>query len=311
MKRALSALLAAVLAVAPVFANVKDLKGFDKKVYDGAFALYASSHSLGIRDRFICTAQAVKADGHGGYILLSAGHCTTANPEMPRDLEFSVAEDLGGSLMPVVLLQSAFEDYDKTKTRLDFAEFYLRTDKKYPVTQLGDENDARLEDPTVNVNFSLELNKFVSLGHVSGKVEANGDMVNEIAVDQFSSHGASGSSVVDKRTKKVIGILVAGVDGTTTAAWVEPISRIKKFLNRATLPRDTKPYVAPQHEQYAPDADDVVPPLPDVPETAPLPGCSDAVQARIVNGQVVAQRKVVACLSEDGHWFDPYTGEVF
>lgn len=255
MKRILSVLLAAILFAAPAFANVKDLKGFDKKVYDGALALYASSHDLGIRDRFICTVQVVgKADR--GYYLLGAGHCTPANPDLPKDMEFSVAEDINGSLTPVMLIQSEMNE------PVDYAEYYLRTDKKYPVTALGDESDARIGDETINGNFSLALGKFASRGRVSSKVAESGDMKGFLGVDEFDSHGASGSSVVDERTKKIIGIVIAGVDGATVSTWVEPISVIKKALSKATLPRSTKPYVRKQYPEYVPDIDDVMPKLP-------------------------------------------------
>lgn len=271
MKRILSALLAAVLFVAPAFADVKPLKGFDKKVYDGSFALYASSHQLGIRDRFICSAQAIKKVD-GGYFLLSAGHCTPANSEeLPPDMEFSVAEDLGGDLTPVVLVQAALEN----STGLDYSEFYLRTNKQYPVMELGDESDARLGDKTIDVNFSLALAKYVSYGRVSSEVSKDGEAKGRLGVDQFDSHGASGSSVVDERTKKVIGIVVAGVDGATTATWVEPISRIKKILAQATLPRSTRPYVAPQSKSYVAEPEI---PAATFPDAAPLVGAVQQVK---------------------------------
>lgn len=303
MKRILSVLLALVLSVAPAFANVKPLKGFDKKVYNGAFALYASSHELGIRDKFICSAQAFKKVGDG-YLLLSAGHCTPANPELPSDMEFSVAEDLGGTLTPVALVQSQLD----RDSKVDFSEFYLRTNKKYSVIELGDESDARIGDETVDVNFSLALSKFVSKGRVSSEVQKDGEMKGRFGVDQFDSHGASGSSVVDKRTKKIIGIVVAGVDGATVATWVEPISVIKNIL-KATLPRSTKPYVQKKYPQYVSAPDEIS--SPSFPEKAPVIGCYDAKQAKVVNGVVVEEREVIACQSGDGHWFDPNTGEIF
>jgi hypothetical protein len=259
MRKALAFLASMFLAIAPAFANVKDLKGFDKKVYTGALALYASSHELGIRDRFICTAQVIGKAGNRGYYLLSAGHCTPANPGLPSDMEFSVSDDLGQSLTPVTLLQSAM---DESKA-VDYSEFYLRTDKKYPMMELGDESDARIGDETIDVNFSLALGKFASKGHVSSKIAENGEAKGFLGVDQFDSHGASGSSVVDERTKKVIGIVIAGVDGATVSTWVEPISRIKKELLKATLPRTQKVYAPLPRIQYVPVPD--IPALPVVP----------------------------------------------
>lgn len=222
MKRFLSLVLSLCVATATFSSglSIAPPKGFDGKVYKGSFALYASSEELGIKDKFICSAQAV-AKVNGGYELLSAGHCTPANAALPTDMTFSVAEDLGGPLLPVKLAAAKLDGSS------DWSIYYLQTNKKYPVAALGSEAEMTIGDKTVDVNFSLALAKEVSWGYVSSKLQKDGPMAGFFQVTQFDSHGASGSSVVSERTHQVIGIVIAGVDGTTTPTWVEPISLIK------------------------------------------------------------------------------------
>ena len=244
VKKILSLALAVAMLLAPLctLAEIKGLTGFDKKVYDGAMALYASSESYRIKDRFICSAQVVEKI-EGGYKLLSAGHCTPANADLPSDMTFSVASDLGKPLTPVKLMAAKLNDSE------DWSVFYLATDKKLSVVSLGDENNAKINDKTIDVNFSLSLAKEVSMGLVSSTVQNQGPMAGFFQVTQFDSHGASGSSVVDERTKKVIGIVIAGVDGTTTPTWIEPISVIEKAVNKAALPRSANTKFDPLIEQ--------------------------------------------------------------
>ena len=227
MKKFLVAVLAFVLSTAPVFATGSSIalpKGFHGKVYNGALALYASSQEADVQDRFICTVQVI-AKVKGGYELLGAGHCTPANTEdLPSDMTFSVATDLNGALMPVKLVKAKMEE------PVDYAIYYLPTNKKLPVIPLGDEHQMKIDDKTIDVNYSLALAKEVSLGVVSRQVQTDGPMEGFFEVTEFDSHGASGSSVVSQRTKSVIGIVIAGVDGTTTPTWVEPISVIEKEI---------------------------------------------------------------------------------
>jgi hypothetical protein len=239
MKKMLSLVLALAMMLAPcVSAEIKGLRGFDKKVYDGSMALYASSSDLNIKDRFICSAQVVDKV-NGGYELLSAGHCTPANAGLPADMTFSIAPQIGGPLTPVKLIAATLNKDE------DWSIFYLETTKNLPVVPLGDENDARLNDKTIDVNFSLGLTKEVSMGLVSSKVQTSGPMAGFFEVTQFDSHGASGSSVVDERTKKVIGIVIAGVDGAAVPTWIEPISVIKKAIDKVALPNSVHEKVNP------------------------------------------------------------------
>jgi len=225
MKKAAAVVLAVLLTFGTTLfgKGIGEPKGFDGKVYNGALALYASSEQIGAKDKFLCSAQVI-AKVDGGYELLSAGHCTPADPDMPADMTFSVATDLGKTLFPVKLIAA------KEEGPVDWAVYYFPTDQKFSVIPLGDESDVRINDKTVDVNFSLALAKEVSLGVVSSTVQTQGPMSGFFEVTQFDSHGASGSSVVSEKTQSVIGIVIAGIDGTTTPTWVEPISVIKSQI---------------------------------------------------------------------------------
>lgn len=236
--------IAAMLLGSCAFAHPKRIappSGFDGQVYNGAMALYASSESAGVSNRFICSTRPIKKV-KGGYELLSAGHCTPANiGNLPPDMTFAVATDLGGKLMPVKLVAAQMTE------PVDWAIFYLPTKMKLPVISLGDERDMSINDPTIDVNFSLGVAKEVSMGVVSSQVLTTGDDTGFFEVTQFASHGASGSCVISERTHKVIGIVIAGYDGQTLPELVEPISVIKAAIspyNVATAPAYAAPVPA-------------------------------------------------------------------
>ena len=212
-------------------AGVQGPKGFDKKVYDSAFALYASSAMAGVQDRFLCTVTAYQKV-QGGYLLIGAGHCTGANDRLPPDLTFKVSSDIkatASDLQPVVLLKSEMNE------PLDYAVYFLPTEKKYPTISLGNESAARIGDATVDVNFSLGVAKIMSPGVISSVTVAHSsggenDITGFFLVNEFDSHGASGSSVVSEKTHKVIGLVIAGWDGETMPSAIEPISTAEKQM---------------------------------------------------------------------------------
>jgi hypothetical protein len=251
-----------LLMIAPLsYAKSKKIQsphGFDGKVYKAEMALYASSVSAGIDSRFICTVTVV---GHlqQGYMLLGAGHCTSANPDLPQDLSFQVADDIGAPLHPVFLLKSVMDE------PLDYAVYYYPTKAKYPVIELGSEQDMFIGDKTVDVNFSLGVTKMMSLGIVVSKTIEKTDprepfAVGFFLVQQFDSHGASGSSVMSERTHKVIGLVIAGWDGSTMPTAVEPITRVEAEMAKwnwdyLALHPPAIPVIAPPpSDDYGPGA---------------------------------------------------------
>jgi hypothetical protein len=230
MKPILATLLLLLASVSLSSAAViKPPQGFDGKVYAATQALYGSSASVEIKDRFICTVTAFRKVT-GGYLLIGAGHCTSANPDLPADLTFSVSSNLGESTSPVTLLQSAMAG------AADYAVYFYPTAKKIPTIALCDDCSARVGDKTVDVNFSLGVGKFVGKG-VIDSVILNGDLEGFFGVEMFGTHGASGSAVVSKKSHRILGLLIAGFDGATMPVMIEPIVSIKASIEQASTLR--------------------------------------------------------------------------
>lgn len=229
-KGLLSVVLCLMLVLMPMFstADIGGLHGFDQKVYDSTFALYGTS---GIHTQFLCTVTAFK-QVKDGYLLIGAGHCTTENGDLPQDLTYSVARDMGGQRANVKLLAAKLGDSGLP----DYAIYFLATKNKYTPIELGDENTASIDDKTIDVNFSLGVVKMVSRGVIVSKIvthsaDVHGDEENGYyLVQEFDSHGASGSAVVSEKTHKIIGLVIAGWDGSTMPSLVEPITIIEKEI---------------------------------------------------------------------------------
>ena len=231
VKRLLAVLASLVLATTlcaahPTSKSVQPAKGFHGKLYNSVFALYGSSDASDIYNRFVCTVTAYQKV-EGGYLLIGAGHCTSANvDELPSDMTYSVSTDLGATLAPVVLLKSVMDE------PLDYAVYFLPTKDKYPVIPLGDESEDRIGNKTIDVNFSLGVAKMFSPGViVSSTVKANTEAKGFFLIDEFDSHGASGSAVVSEKTHKIIGLIIAGWDGETMPSVVEPITSVEAKLS--------------------------------------------------------------------------------
>lgn len=238
MKAILGFILGALLLVSPVIvpdlqaSQISAPKGFDRKVYNASFALYASSQEAGVElPRFICTVTAYQKF-QNGYLFLGAGHCTSAGGDLPTDMKFYVSPTIDGPLYSVQLLAANVNE------SLDYAVYYMSPKisesigSKIETLNLGDEGSLKIGDKVVDTNFSLGLAKEVSHGVVSTEIVKSGEMQGFYGVDMFDSHGASGSSVVDEHSKKVVGLVIAGVDGATLPTWVEPISTVKSELGK-------------------------------------------------------------------------------
>ena len=258
MKRFLSLILSFVFAVGLFAGSIKPPKGFTKHVYDASYALYATSVDRGFSEpKFICTVTAIQKI-QDGYLLLGAGHCTVVNPDLPDDMKFFVETDLQRTPVSVELLTARFTEQfgipttTPITTAYDYALFYLKTTEKIPTIQVGNENSLHIGSPTINVNFSEGQAKYVSPGIVSTLTITKGVTNGFFGVQEFASHGASGSSVVDPKTKKIVGLIIAGDDGETLPNWVEPISLVEADLNSVNvLDLITKPSIpnVPRNEQ--------------------------------------------------------------
>ena len=226
MKRLAAAMLAFVLTFAvPASAkNISEPKGFDSEVYHASFALSATSEiAEASTPRFLCTVTAYKKV-KGGYLLIGAGHCTSENEELPPDMKYFVSEDIKAKTMPVQLLKAErTEEYD-------YAIYFFPTKNKYPTISLGDERDLGIGDITVDANFSLGVTKMVSPGVIVSQESTGRLPKGYFLVQQFDSHGASGSAIVSEKTHKIVGLVIAGWDGATMPTIVEGMSHVNEEL---------------------------------------------------------------------------------
>jgi hypothetical protein len=124
-------------------------------------------------------------------------------------------------------------------TYIDYAVYFLKSDENIPVIPLGDEGAVEVGSETVNVNFSLgeKMTKQLTKGYVASQIGAAPSKVNGMMlVQQFDSHGASGSAVVSEKTHQIIGLVIGGYDGTTTPSVILPISKIRALVAEVKLP---------------------------------------------------------------------------
>jgi hypothetical protein len=240
MKRFLIAALIFILAGLSVGADsIRAPKGFAGQAWKSTFALYGTSAT---KTQFLCTAEAY-AKIPGGYRLLSAGHCVQTEP---ADLVFSVAEQIGGTRQPVVMVKASLED------KFDFAIFDLKTDKVYPVIPLGDDLNLQVGDKVFNTNFTWGLGEQSGSGRISSQTLIASDHCGQMCIGGFlvqltgAGAGASGSAVVSARTHKIIGIVTGEWDEPLGFA-VRPISYFAAFLASPTQPHpaETEPKATP------------------------------------------------------------------
>lgn len=224
MKRYLIAVVLFLLAGLALSADsFKSPKGFVGKLWDGTFALYSVEGEAG---SFACTAEII-GKSKDGYVLLSAGHCVAEGGD------FAVSENIDSPLLPVTVIKS-YRGVEKDN--VDFALLDLKTTKKYPVMQIGNDDDLRIGDSVIDVHFSLGFAKQLSYGRISSKpltpsyrctIKDSG-CLGDFMVQDFATKGASGSAVISAKTHQVIGILVSQFDeGLGTV--IEPISNFVKF----------------------------------------------------------------------------------
>lgn len=243
MKRSIASLL--LLAFLTFTVNAGSLKaptGFDGQLWRSTMILYAIDDGAHVD----CTIQPYEKIP-GGYNLLTAGHCVQ---KIPASVKFAVADDIGGKLTPVTLIKAYEGD------GFDFATFEMKTNKEYPVMQLGDEHTARIGDAVINPNFSLGFGKQLSFGRISSDSLVEGrrcgvaDCVGNFLVQIDGAAGASGSVIIAKKTHKVIGMMVmawADAENSQIGMFVEPISAFKTFLLAPA-----QPHPAPKTEVVTP-----------------------------------------------------------
>jgi hypothetical protein len=236
MKRFFALILICLFAASAISAgDIRAPRGFVGRMYASTLALYGYKQGA---TQFLCTAEPFEKIS-GGYTLISAGHCVQ---DVPEDVQFFVADSIGGVLTPVKVLKA----YEGDGT--DFSEFELKTKQKYALFVLGDEHDARVGDQVINPNFAAGLAKQLSVGQIgSDLLPISDECATTTCAGDFIVHangagGSSGSAVVDVRTQQVVGIVVWGFNGILGLG-VEPISNFYKFQ---VGPNQAHPAAEPQ-----------------------------------------------------------------
>jgi hypothetical protein len=198
----------------------------EAKVANATFAFYHESDS---GRRHVCTATAFQKTSDG-YFILTAGHCVA---NVLPEVTFSVSEDIfkaGTPNPPIYPVTLITYKHENTK---DYAILYLRTFKRFSVIPLSKAGVPPVGTDVININFSDGIGKITSEGRVSTKLLDTGGADGDcrfcnftFMVQLFAGHGASGSSVVDKKTGKIVGIAVGGTN-ETLGAFIEPVSVIE------------------------------------------------------------------------------------
>lgn len=223
MKRLFALLLVLALLFPSTVGSIQSPKGFAGKLWASTFALYGTKNDI---SHFLCTAEPIEKTATG-YRLLTAGHCVQ---NVPADVKFSVAEEIGAPLSPITLVKVYLGG------NIDFSLFDFPTTKQYTVFALGDESTLRVGDQTINPNFALGVGKQLSLGTVASmpivvsKECADGECAGDFIVQEYSGPGASGSAVFSVKTQKIVGLLVWEFDKGQAGFGVEPISFFTKFM---------------------------------------------------------------------------------
>jgi hypothetical protein len=182
------------------------------------------------KPKFICTVTAFE-QVKDGYLLVGAGHCTPINDDLYPDMVYYVSNDLDQPTHPVRLLKAELDREGRT----DYSIWYYPTKEKLPVIPLGASKVLHVGDKVYNVNFSLHIAKLTSTGEIASIEAVADDAIGCFIVNEAASHGASGSSVVSEDQHKIIGILVAGWDGTNLGAAVVPIEEVEEALSHMNV----------------------------------------------------------------------------
>lgn len=197
----------------------------------------------------ICTATVIRDEGQAMYAAISAGHCIV--PELYKQgWKYYVGAEVSDQpvLNEIHLIKWANDD------RYDFVIFDFKSVRKYPAVDInGAEDDApAVGTEVLNCNFSLGIAKQMTEGKVlSDKIPEKGDnkgLKNRYFVNVGIGPGASGSSIVDKKTHKIVGLVEAVFPGTQMATIV--ISTGKNLYDFGDDDSVVEPLPPPNGEQF-------------------------------------------------------------
>lgn len=192
-------------------------KGFEKKVYDATFVLYAQKDGeLG----GACTATAFEKTSDG-YNLVTAGHCFY---EVSEGMSFSVAHQIGEADIPATVIKAHLDD------ELDMMVLHIKTKENIPVIPLDTKSDNNVGDKLLLVTFGDMLGKQISTTTLSTSYiidDICDGCAGKFALPIPQARGASGSAVISLKTHKIIGILVLS---SQFNSFVQPIADFNKLV---------------------------------------------------------------------------------
>lgn len=211
----------------------------DQKVMNAVVVLYGEMDDSS--KHMFCTGTVFEHIGNK-YRIVTAAHCVSDDDllrskaaAMPLRWYVSFEGDKeDGSLLEVRLVGVGFQTNGD-----DFAVLELQSDKKFPVIPLS-LTDPSVGEEFVNVASPMGLGKQLFYGQVSSdplKVPIVNGTINwreNVLVQTQSGPGASGSSIIDRCTGKIIGILVGSIaypNRGTPNVVVVPVSRFRKFYD--------------------------------------------------------------------------------
>lgn len=230
----IAALAFAAILSAPALAIDEKDKAFVNEAKRAVGLLYSQDEQGGMR--MLCTATAFEQIKGEGYNFVTAAHCVGSDDVQkersadPYKTSYFITFDETGVEKKFYPAKPAFVGYQSRGE--DLAVFSVQTKETWPMVGLGDEKKIADGAPYWNIASPLGLGRQVFDGVVSsvyldrpliqGDINWKGTLVLQQA---GVNGGSSGSALVSKDQRAIIGFLVGAVGGSTIIAI--PVSRFK------------------------------------------------------------------------------------
>jgi len=190
---------------------------------DSVGALY--SRNAGNDLSFTCTVTAITSEGDY-VVVLTARHCINEKQKHYlvtfNNMVFFNAE-----------LYKIPREHPDDPTSIDIALLRIKS-ANVPLIDIGASLSVKVGEDTVTVGFPNGMAKLLAFGYVAGRIDNPSDSHhNYLLVQTSASYGSSGTSVIQKSTGKVIGILVAMTTQGTPIFFVTPIEYMKYLVTPA------------------------------------------------------------------------------
>ena len=209
-----------LLAVLPSYTSAQS---------DSVGALYAQGDGGSLN--FNCTATAVERR-EGKIVILTAFHCAT------RGTSYLISFNRR-TFYPLQLWKIPHEEIDAQRfprthnqPKTDMAMFVMEDDPRVTIIPIGDDAGLKPGQKIIMVGYPLGITKTHYEGIVAGRLEKPGaDSHGYVVLQIFGAPGSSGTAVIDRETKTVVGVLTGGAQAIvgTPVLFATPIS-YRKYL---------------------------------------------------------------------------------